>query len=175
MDKIFDMRYAKWLARGYDLKVTLRKNKYKGVSLYATKPIRKNNVIAYYKFKVYSDKTHKQVKHGMYGMTVYTKKGNESRSKIGDVYPGSLREPKGHISYWAYFSNEPAREPIEQYQNSYLDINLNENYRNRSTVKEGDVMIYKLRALRDINPGEEITWCYGGSYGRDYIPNCKEI
>lgn len=33
-------------------------------------------------------------------------------------------------------------------------------------------MIYKLIATRDIKPGEEICWCYGGAYLRDYESPC---
>ena len=47
MNKVFDAKYAKKQAKGYDLKVTLKKN-FKGISLYAKKPIKKNNIIAYY-------------------------------------------------------------------------------------------------------------------------------
>lgn len=174
MRKVFDVKYARQLARGHDLKVKLRKSKMKGTSLYAAKPIKKGNVIAYYKFKVYNENKHRQVKGGMYGMTVYTKSGREARNKIGDIYPGSLARPKRGISYWAYFSNEPAKHPRKQKENAYLDINLKQNYRHRSRVRVGDTMVYKLRASKNIKKGEEITWCYGEYYGRNYDANCDD-
>jgi len=173
MKKVFDASYARKLARGHDLSVSLRKNKYKGTSLYASKPIKKGQIIAYYKFKVYQLDTHRQVKGGMYGMTVYTKSGRTSRNKIGDIYSGSLDVPKRGISYWAYFSNEPSINP-KQSENAYLDINLKQNYRNRRNIKVGDTMVYKLRASKNIPKGQEITWCYGGDYGRTYKANCVD-
>lgn len=170
MDKIFDIKYARKLARGHDLKVKLRKSKRKGIGLYAKKPIKKGNVIAYYKFKVY-DYSHDQVKGGRYGMYVYTKSGRESRNKMGDIYPGSLAPPKRGIPYWAYFSNEPAKS-LNQKQNAYLDVNLKQNYRHRFRIRTGDTLVYKLRASRNIDKGEEIVWCYGDEYDRDYVANC---
>ena len=105
MKRVFDINYARKLARGHDLKVKLRKNKMKGTSLYAAKDIKAGSIIAYYKFKVYDSDSHRQVKGGMYGMTVYTKSMRESGKFIGDIFPGSMEAPKRGISYWAYFSN----------------------------------------------------------------------
>jgi len=173
MNKVFDATYARKLAKGHNLKVALRKSKMKGTSLYAAKNIKKGNIIAYYKFKVFKMATHRQVKGGMYGMTVYTKKVRESPTLIGDIYPGSMTSPKRGISFWAYFSNEPATKP-KQDENAYLDINVKQNYKDRARVKVGDTMVYKLRASKNIKKGEEVVWCYGGSYGRGYPANCDE-
>jgi len=166
---VFNYKYAKKNAGGSNLKVTLKKN-YKGVSLFAKKPIKKGNVVAYYKFLVNrDDDKFKSQKNRMYTMSIYTKKDQLSRTLIGDIYAGSLHKPRGNISYWAYFSNEPSGKEKE---NVYLDINLKGNYKNRDKVKPGDTMVYKLVALRDIKPGEEICWCYGGAYVRKYKSNC---
>ena len=104
-------------------------------------------------------------------MSIYTKKDRFNPRLIGDVYEGSLQPPKNNITFWAYFSNEPSGK---QEENAMLDINLKGNYKNRSRVKAGDTMIYRLIATRNIKPGEEICWCYGGAYGRDYDANCDE-
>ena len=169
MQKVFDASYAKRQSRDYDLKITLRKN-YKGVSLFSTKPIKKGNIIAYYKFMVYKYvKGFQGKKRDMYTMSVYTKSGRLNPYLMGDIYEGSLREPKNGIAFWAYFSNEPSGD---QRENAMLDINERGNYRNRSRVKPGDTMTYKLLALRDIDPGEEIIWCYGDAYFRTYKSNC---
>lgn len=170
MEKVLDIRNAKKISRGYDLAVKLRKN-YKGTSLFARKPIKKGKVIAYYKFLVhkYTDSFH-GYKKGAYVISIYKKNGHFNPHVIGDIYEGSLVEPKYNIPFWAYFSNEPSKK---QKENCELDINLKGNYRKRNKVKSGDSMVYKLRATRDIKSGEEICWCYGGSYGRKYIANCS--
>ena len=105
----------------------------------------------------------------MYTMTVYGKSGRARDTVMGDIYDGSLEPPKNGITYWAYFSNEPSGD---QKENVYLDINTKCNYKNRNRVKVGDTMIYKLVASRDIKPNEEITWCYGDYYNRNYKANC---
>jgi hypothetical protein len=171
MEKVFDIKYAKDMAKGYDLKLTLKKSN-KGTSLYAIKPIKKGNVIAYYKFMLYKeDDNFRGVNNEMYTMIAINKNDKGNRSLIGDIYEGSLEPPKYNIPYWGYFSNEPSGEQTE---NAYLDANLSSNYRKRDKIRAGETMIYKLLALRDIKPGEEITWCYGGFYKRDYKPNCDD-
>lgn len=170
IDDVIDIKEAKKSGKGYDLKVTLKKHPLKGTSLYSKKLIKKGSTVAYYKFlvKKYDDDFIGE-KNNMYSMSVYTKTGRFSSKVIGDIYSGSLRKPCRNIPFWAYFSNEPAYPQIE---NVYLDINLKENYKNRDKVKPGDTMIYKLVALRDIPNGEEITWCYGSAYDRNYKANC---
>ncbi len=169
MKKVFSIKYAKDMAKGHDIKVTLKKN-FKGVSLFSKKPIKKGSVIAYYKFLVNKyDDDFEGVNNSMYTMTVYGKSGRSRDTVMGDIYSGSLEPPKRGITYWAYFSNEPSGD---QEENAYLDINTKENYKNRSRVKVGDTMIYKLVASRDIKPNEEITWCYGDYYNRNYKANC---
>lgn len=169
LQNVLDANYAKRQARGYDLKVTLKKN-FKGYSLFATKPISRGSVIAYYKFKVhrYTD-NFRGKKNNMYAMSVYTKTGRYNPYFIGDVYEGSLDLPKYNIPFWAYFSNEPSGKQIG---NCELNTNLKSNYRHRDRVKEGETMVYKLVATRPIQPGEEICWCYGESYMRKYVANC---
>lgn len=169
MKKVFDANYAKKLAKGYDLKVTLKKN-FKGYSLFARKPIKKGNVIAYYRFLLHKYTDDFRGKKGdMYVMSVYNKSGRFNSKVIGDVYEGSLDKPKHNIPYWAYFSNEPSGK---QQENAFLDVDPKGNFRNRSTVKAGETMTYKLIASKNIKPGEEICWCYGDSYERNYKANC---
>lgn len=168
MNKLFNLKYIKENFSSPHLKVTLKES-FKGISLYAKKPIRKGNVIAYYKFKVYRE-PHRSYKKGAYSIAVSTKGGNTSDTLIGDIYPGSLESPKYNIPFWAYFSNEPS---MKQDYNSYIDDNLKSNYLHRSRVRSGDTMVYKLIAARDIDPGEEIVWCYGEYYDRDYNTSCE--
>jgi hypothetical protein len=165
---VYDAKCAKSKYGGPDLKVTIRKGP-KGVSLFASKPINRGNIIAYYKFLVYSEKNFYGQKKSMYVMSVYNKSEKFIPHLIGDIYEGSLEKPKNNISFWAYFSNEPSGK---QTANCYLDINTKQNFKNRTTIKAGDTMVYKLIATRRIDPGEEIVWCYGDSYMRGYKANC---
>lgn len=170
IDDVLDINEAKKTGNGYDLKVTLKKHPFKGTSLYAKKPIKKGSTVALYKFLVNKyDDDFEGEKDGMYTISVYTKSGRFNSRVMGDIYTGTLKKPRRNIPYWAHFSNEPSHP---QEENVYLDINLKENYKNRDKVKPGDTMIYKLVALRDIKPGEEITWCYGDAYIRSYKANC---
>lgn len=169
MKKVFSLKHAKDMTKGHNIKVTLKKN-YKGISLFAKKPIKKGSVVAYYKFLVHKyDDNFEGENNNMYTMTVYGKTGRARDTVMGDIYDGSLAPPKNGITYWAYFSNEPSGD---QKENVYLDINTLCNYKNRSRVKAGDTMVYKLVASRDIKPNEEITWCYGDYYNRNYKANC---
>jgi len=154
------------------LSVTLKKNKYAGTGLFATKPIKRGKTIAYYKMKVHEDsnkKSYKSPTKCMYCFTVYTKNDNISNHLMGDLDKESAPQPKNNIPYWAYFSNEPSGK---QKENAEIDIALKENYKNRRHLKDGDFITYKLKATRNIAPGEEVTWCYGDAYGRDYKTNC---
>lgn len=173
MKKVIDSTFAKRQARGHSLKITLKKEKGKGTGIYAVKKIKKGETIAYYRFKVFDEKNFKPFHKETYVMTVYSKKDRGRRNVIGDLFPESLIPPKrvgkNSIPYWGYFINEPSKG-IEQ--NAELDLNLKENYKNRDKVKPGDIMIYKLYATRTISPGEEITWCYGDNYDRNYESNC---
>jgi hypothetical protein len=168
LEQVLDYRYANKMVKDYNLSVKLKKGP-KGVSLFADKLIKRGNIVAYYKFKLFPTKSFKGVKKEMYAMTVYTKNYNFNPRLIGDIFEGSLELPKYNIPFWAYFSNEPSGK---QEENCTIDPNLKSNYRNRQTVKEGDTMVYKLIATKDINPGEEIVWCYGKYYQRKYKANC---
>lgn len=148
--------------------VTLKKSKVKGVGLFATKKIAKNQVIAYYKFTVFHQKDFVSETNNMYTFEVKTKGDRASNVLIGDLTEDSLEQPKRGIPYFAYFANEPSGR---QTPNTTIDVNLAENYKTRSRLSPGDTMIYKLRADRTIYPGEELVWCYGTAYMRDYETN----
>jgi hypothetical protein len=167
MKCVFDGNCATKKYGSPKMKVEVRKGP-KGMSLFATKPIRKGSIIAYYKMKLFPNGITGK-KNNMYTFTVYTKKGNYCSRLIGDVYEGSLLKPKRGIPYFAYFSNEPSGNQIS---NAEVDMNLDENYRNRDRLEVGDTIIYKLYATRAIKAGDEIIWCYGEAYDRDYKPNC---
>ena len=155
------------------LSVTLKKNKYAGTGLFATKNIKKGAVIAYYKMKLYKDTVNSPYKSPtkcMYCFTVYTKNGNMHKTLIGDLDTESAPQPKNNIPYWGYFANEPSGK---QKENCEIDVNLSGNYKSKSRLKEGDFITYKLIASHNIKAGEEIVWCYGESYARNYETSCN--
>jgi hypothetical protein len=170
LQHLFDVNYIKRNTPNYNnLRVTLKRIKSKGVGLVATKDIPKGSLIAYYRMTVYNADTYKSPTHNAYTFTIYTKNGNESQKFIGDLSPASWSLPCGGVPYWAYFSNEPS---ATQRANSRIDENIAVNYRNRNILREGDTVVYKLLATRDIRKGDEIIWCYGDMYIRAYVPNC---
>lgn len=169
--QVLDAKVAKKQAKGADLKITLKKEKGKGTGIYAIKKIKKGQIIAYYRFQVFDPDKSKPVNKEMYSMTVYSNKERPRFNVIGDLFPGSLIPPKNNISFWGYFINEPSKDSQE---NAYLDVNTRGNYRTRDKVYPGDVMIYKIIASKTILPGEEITWCYGDNYRRNYKTSCAK-
>jgi SET domain-containing protein len=169
VDHLLDIDFIKQHTNNLqDLKVTLKKDPLKGSSLFAIKPIKKGNVIAYYKIKAYPMEKPGPFKQ-TYLFGIYKKNGKENEKYIGNLYSGSVQQPFRNIPFWAYFANEPSGK---QTSNSHIDVNLEATYKNRSTIKLDDTLIYKLIASRDIKPGEEICWCYGDDYSRKYKPNC---
>jgi hypothetical protein len=170
MDKLLDINYIKKHTPDYKtLKVALKRDKIKGNSLFANRNIRKGEVLAYYKMRVYNKRTYESPFGNTYLFTVYTKSGRSDNKLVADLYECSIDPPKRGIPYWAYFSNEPSGT---QEQNSMIDADEKNNYKNRDRVKQGDTLVYKLIATRSIKRGEEIVWCYGGGYDRNYEPNC---
>jgi len=169
---VLDMDYVLAKTGSLPLKVELRKTKVKGVGIYAKEPIEDGEVIALYQIKVFREKNYESPTDNDYMIGVYTFLGNESRVWIGDIAPESLKAPiksengEFYIPYWAYFSNEPSPG---QNTNAYINMNLEETYKTRKRLKEGDLVTYKLIATENIAPGEEIVWDYGSGYGeRDY-------
>ena len=147
------------------LKVTLNTTQAKGVGLFATKPIYKDETIVFYRIKVYQTKAYISKTGWKYACEVYDKKGESMKHLIGDIYPKSVPPPVNGIPYWGHFSNEPS---IGEISNAQLNTNTRFNYRDRYKIKAGDTMIYELKATRYIAPGDEVLWWYGSNYGRDY-------
>ncbi len=146
-----------------NLNVTLKKDPEKGVGLYATKKIKKGEIIAYYKIKVFLKKDFKS--DYIYSFEVYKKNGEDYKRLICDLYEGSFPEPINKIPFWAPFANEPNKN---QRTNAEIDINLKENFKNRNFLIPGDTVIYKLVSNKMIKPGQEVLWYYGPDYERNY-------
>jgi len=213
---LFDIKSILKNTPNKNLSVTLKKHPIKGNSIYATKPIKKGERIAYYKMKVFTNadykKYTKQELRDMcdklkipypenalakdlrellepiditlkgkpyntpyketYRFTLLNKNGREYSKVVGDLYEGSLPPPKNNVPYWGYFSNEPSESEMS---NADIDVMTTKNFtrKDRTCLKEGDTVTYVVRASRAIQPGDEILWCYGDNYGRQYkLGNC---
>jgi hypothetical protein len=147
------------------VKVQLKKHPIKGIGLYATQNIQKNEVIAHYKITVYLYKNYDSPTKNVYTFNVYRKNGTDIKKYIGDISNDSFVKPVKNISFLAPFANEPS---IGEKSNAEMELNLENNYKDRSHVNVGDTLIYNLVAIRDIKKGEEILWYYGEQYNRDY-------
>jgi hypothetical protein len=167
---LFDMNYVNDNTPNLDiLKTRLKKMKNKRVGLFANKQIKKGEVISYYLVKAFKKARFDSV----YSVSLYNNNGSENKL-YGDLCPESLQLPtKSGITYWAYFSNEPS---INEHENSYLDFtNSYKETRNKTSIEEGDLVLYKLIASRNIKKGDEILWCYGYPPGqRLYKTACEE-
>jgi len=155
------------------MKIELKKNPVKGVGIYATSRIKDGEIVALYRLQVFRTETYRSITGNAYCFSIYTRQGNESKTFIGDLVPESLQDPilveDRYIPYCGYFANEPSPDQIS---NVWVDMNIKENYRTRKILKEGNFIVYKLVAIKDIEPGDEIVWHYGDSYhGRDYLVN----
>jgi hypothetical protein len=155
---ILDPSYCIKKVQGYDLPVYLKKTK-KGTSLFANKDLAKGTIVSYYKVKVYDNYTYKQKINGMYSIDV--------NGYLGDLYKGSLPNPENNIPFWGYFSNEPS---LTQKEN--IDVKINTSSKDYKSKKPGDTMIFKLVTSKNVKKGDELTWCYGDYYTRDYPTSC---
>jgi len=148
-----------------DLKVKLVKTEDKGLGVFATKDINKGETIAYYKFKVFRENTYESPTNFVYSFEVYKKNGEPYKRLIGDIDEESFPDPIDSISFWGPFINEPSQN---QRINADIDVNLKENYENKTFSSPGESMVYKIVATKKIRPGEEILWYYGKDYPRNY-------
>ena len=140
----------------------------KGTSLIANQDIKKGDLLAYYKMKVYNSKDYKGINDNMYTFNVYNKDNKHFRNLIADIYEDTIEQPINGITFWGHLANEPS---VDQKPNSKIITKSNKNL--EGDIKGGDIVIYELIANNDIKKDGEITWCYGGSYKRNY-EICKE-
>ncbi len=156
---VIDPKYCNKQAKGYDLPVYLKKTEKKGTSLFANKNIPKGTTVAFYKVKVYHN-NYKQKFKGMYAIDV--------NGYMGDLYKDSLPEPLFNIPFWGHFSNEPSLN-----QKANIIVKINTPYKEYYSKKPGDTMIFKLVTSEDVKKGDELMWCYGKSYIRNYQTVCS--
>jgi SET domain-containing protein len=138
----------------------------KGKGLFARNNIKARHVIAYYVFEVFNENTFVDTTR-TYCIEVYTKAGNVSRGKVGNISIATSNRPvfRG-IGSMGHLANEPGENEVS---NCALRSNTRTNFRYRQRVRVGHIHIYKLVATRDIAKGDEIMWCYGSNYDRDYL------
>lgn len=150
-----------------ELKVTLLCDNIKGTCLYATKNIQANEIIAYYKIRVFNQDKYKSPTNFIYAFSIYGPDNIKFDHLIGDIDLESIPTPDNNIPYWGHFINEPYRN---QDINCRVDPNIYYNFTKlgKTKVTYGSYLIYKIIARRDIEPDEEITLDYGDEYDRDY-------
>lgn len=158
--------------QNFDISVELRRNN-KGLGLYATKLINREQIVAYYKVKVYENDTTSEI-GDTYKIGIMSKTGKLYKYLYGDLYNGSFSLPVKdiqtgiYVSFLAPFINEPT--PNEK-ENVEIDFNILHNYARKNKSRTGEIIIYKFRAIKDIEPDEEILWYYGDEYCRNYEVN----
>jgi SET domain len=144
------------------LKITLKRNA-KGSAIYAKKKIKKGEVVSYYMFKLFDRKGYVSPTNFDYAMKIYDKKDKIDRTYKGDIDETCMPKPKRNIPYWGVFSNEPSPGEI-----SNVELDSNNASNNKTKMKAGKYLTYKLIATREIKRGDEIIWNYGDSYPREY-------
>ena len=148
-----------------DLKVKLKKTKEKGLGLFANKDIKKGEILAYYKIKIFRTNTYESPTDSVYIFEVYRKNEEPYKRLIGDIYEDSFPDPVDNIPFWGPLVNEPSQN---QRVNAEIDINTKENYKDKTFSSPEETMIYKLVATKKIRKGDEILWYYGKDYPRNY-------
>lgn len=174
-NRLFDIDRILRKTKGKEnLKIILKKDPIKGTGLFATKPISKDETIAYYKIRVFNLSSYNSPTNFIYTFSVYGPTGRKSESLIGDIDVNSIPDPHNNIPFWGMFVNEPSNG---QDVNAEVDVNLDGNYKskNKKKLKSGIYLIYKVTAKRDIEQDEEITIYYGDEYERDYELDPKII
>lgn len=181
MDRLLNIGYQLQQYRNYNLKVTLKSTD-KGIGLVVTQPVYKNEVIAFYKLKIFKERDYESSTYFKYSFSIPRKNKEYYKIYIGDIFEGSFPPPEQfiypvqnsnipytiNIPYWGPFINEPS---IHETSNCKLDMNIKYNYHNKTKSSPGETMIFSFIATQYLNPGDEILWYYGPDYERDYKVN----
>lgn len=156
------------------LKITLKNDHIKGIGVYAVQPIKKNELIAYYKIKVFDASNYQSPMNFAYTFSVFTRSGLPNDALIGDIDMESFPSPIDNVPFWGPFVNEPSDQ---QMVNAAFNPNIKYNYKShkRCGFKRGDTLIYSVYALKDVDVGQEIVVYYGDEYDRDYQVDVSKI
>lgn len=137
-----------------NMSVCVKKLSGKGLSLVAQKDIPRGRVVAYYR-TVLVPKTNRCFNYQFADPRV-----PKGKSRVLDVEQHGM--VKYGIPYVAMFSNEPSAD-----QESNCTIEVIEK---RPSSVHVD---YRLITKKNVKHGEELTWCYGINYPRQYGTPCK--
>ena len=143
----------------------------------ARKAIAKGEIVAYYKMRVFQtveyegDMEFYSYPNGTkYTFTVYDKDGLRAPGLIGDLSPESVPDAIDNAPFFAHLVNEPNTKQT----NVAIDKQTSQNFGGkRESVQHGDFIVYALVATKKIEPGEQLLYCYGLQYERDYKTGCS--
>jgi len=137
----------------------------------AREHIKKNTDIAVYIVEVLKENTYTSPLGDTYNIGVCDAKGNHIPDRIGmltlpclvdDLYLGLPR--------WGAFFNEPS--PKESVN---VEVKFDSIHSLKAPGRKGKatLQVAKMRTTRAVKPGEELVWCYGDEYVRDYPTSCE--
>lgn len=167
LERLLDIDRQLEITKNYKMKVTLKCDPIKGIGLFATQDIKKNETVAYYKLTVFDSDSYVSPTNHVYAFSVYLRSGKVNETLVGDIDQGSFPMPIKNIPFWGLFVNEPSDG---QSENAGFNPNIRYNYKiyGKRGIKCGDQLIYSVFALKDISAGEEILAYYGDEYERNY-------
>ena len=142
------------------MKVQVKKTISKGWGLFAKARIKPGEIIAYYRVYVCLAKDATDL---TYAVSIYSDKtGRPSRKYIAIPNPTNTSTVyyKGYAC-WGHLVNEPDSHQTANAWVEYQPTTL-------KTVDVGQVLYYRVRALKHIPRADEITVDYGRWYRRDY-------
>ena len=174
MDSRLRNKFARFLSRDRilnntkninGLSVALKHSDLKGVGLYARRPIRRGETVAYYRIKIFNAKTYVSPTNYIYAFTIHNDNQETIDDLIGDIDFNSPPPPVNGVPFWGPFINEPSKNQII---NVRVDLDSNPVGEDVSNIYPGDTITYKFVSVAEIPEGDEITWYYGESYHRNY-------
>eukprot|EP00501_MAST-03F_sp_TOSAG23-6_P000516 GSMAST32.ASY1.ANO1.530.1 assembled CDS len=148
-------------------------NKNDSYGLIATKPIKKDELIAYYVLDLFDGRQAKHAEKVIQDYYVDIPEFLIKESEVDVVGVPHLQsvvksglKNDDNISFLGLFSNEP-----NPHESSNADLGWLENEDGKLKDVGGQVK-FALYATTDIPIGIEILWCYRGLYVRDYKTSC---
>ncbi|RNA26816.1 hypothetical protein BpHYR1_037433 [Brachionus plicatilis] len=150
---LFNISFIKETTQNYDhFRVFLKETDQKGLGVFSSRRIPANRTVMYYRLKIFEN-TYQRVGDGKYSLVVMKRFNNAyviDDNKVADLYEGSNSQPIARIPFWAYIANEP---DVTESPNCVLVL---------VTIKDwfnvGELLLLKLASIKDIEPGQEITW-----------------
>ena len=135
-----------------------------GRGVFSTSKIKKNVTVLYYGVEcTLTEKfTNKDQK---YGISLYRKSGNKCYGSFGRLTKRCKElQIRRNIPFLGYLLNEATTPKAA---NAFILMKRCKKF------VEGDIIVYSIKSIRNIHPGEQILIDYGRSYKRDY--NRKEL